>query len=358
MGLMKIRDAQLKKEEITVARDGMASLDDRLDQRPMLIGTIVPWPASWIPVGWVPCDGSLLPIIGNETLFSILGITYGGDGTTEFGLPNLYGKIPLKQEAPAARVTTITVKTDEVTEASTLITLGKAPQEVDTVGDITVCNETMVISVLTPCTSDGSITINLDNVPYNINVVTNVEAVEEVTSLTISAAATASGNVTVTLNGTAHEIAVSYGDDTSSVALKVQTLIDTLVGYSATVSESVVTITAEAGTETDATFDGDTTGVTATVNITTQGTDEIGDNAEEVALKIQSTINALTDYTATAEDNIVTVIADNPALEPDITFSGSTTGVTASINIIKEGEASYLALNYIICTAGVIPIQP
>jgi len=47
------------------------------------------------PKGWAFCNGQLLPINQNQALFSILGTTYGGDGRTTFGLPNLQGRTPL-----------------------------------------------------------------------------------------------------------------------------------------------------------------------------------------------------------------------------------------------------------------------
>lgn len=46
------------------------------------------------PKGWAFCDGQLLPINQNQALFSILGTTYGGNGQTTFGLPDLRGKVP------------------------------------------------------------------------------------------------------------------------------------------------------------------------------------------------------------------------------------------------------------------------
>ena len=45
--------------------------------------------------GWAFCNGQLLPINQNQALFSILGTTYGGDGRTTFGLPNLQGRTPI-----------------------------------------------------------------------------------------------------------------------------------------------------------------------------------------------------------------------------------------------------------------------
>jgi len=47
------------------------------------------------PLGWAFCNGQLLPINQNQALFSLMGTTYGGDGRTNFALPNLQGKTPI-----------------------------------------------------------------------------------------------------------------------------------------------------------------------------------------------------------------------------------------------------------------------
>ena len=47
---------------------------------------------NFAPRGWALCDGQLLPIANNTALFSLLGTTYGGDGRTTFGLPDLRGR--------------------------------------------------------------------------------------------------------------------------------------------------------------------------------------------------------------------------------------------------------------------------
>ena len=47
------------------------------------------------PAGWARCDGSLLPIAENDTLFNLIGTTYGGDGQTTFALPDLRGRMPV-----------------------------------------------------------------------------------------------------------------------------------------------------------------------------------------------------------------------------------------------------------------------
>ena len=53
---------------------------------------IISW--NFPPKGWTFCNGQLLPINQNQALFAILGTTYGGNGQTNFGLPNLQGRVP------------------------------------------------------------------------------------------------------------------------------------------------------------------------------------------------------------------------------------------------------------------------
>ncbi|MEM9835031.1 MAG: tail fiber protein [Bacteroidota bacterium] len=57
------------------------------------IGEIVMFGGNFAPRGWALCHGQLLPISQNTALFSILGTTYGGDGRTTFGLPDLRGRV-------------------------------------------------------------------------------------------------------------------------------------------------------------------------------------------------------------------------------------------------------------------------
>ncbi|MCO6457616.1 MAG: phage tail protein [Pirellulaceae bacterium] len=53
------------------------------------------WGLNFAPRGWAFCDGQLLSIAQNTALFSLLGTTFGGDGTTTFGLPDMRGRAPL-----------------------------------------------------------------------------------------------------------------------------------------------------------------------------------------------------------------------------------------------------------------------
>jgi microcystin-dependent protein len=50
---------------------------------------------GFAPKGWALCNGQLLPINQNQALFSLLGTTYGGNGQTNFALPNLQGRVPI-----------------------------------------------------------------------------------------------------------------------------------------------------------------------------------------------------------------------------------------------------------------------
>lgn len=53
------------------------------------------FPFNFAPKGWAWCDGQLLPISQNTALFSLLGTTYGGDGKSNFALPDLQGRAPM-----------------------------------------------------------------------------------------------------------------------------------------------------------------------------------------------------------------------------------------------------------------------
>jgi microcystin-dependent protein len=59
------------------------------------VGEIRMFGGNFAPAGWLFCDGSLLPISENETLFNLIGTTYGGDGQSTFALPDLRGRIPI-----------------------------------------------------------------------------------------------------------------------------------------------------------------------------------------------------------------------------------------------------------------------
>ncbi|MGY4396801.1 microcystin-dependent protein [Sphingomonas sp. UYAg733] len=63
------------------------------------VGEIRMFGGNFAPAGWAHCDGSLQPISENETLFQLIGTTYGGDGQETFALPDLRGRLPIHQGA-------------------------------------------------------------------------------------------------------------------------------------------------------------------------------------------------------------------------------------------------------------------
>ena len=100
------------------------------------VGEIRMFAGNFAPAGWVLCDGQLLPISENETLFHLIGTTYGGDGESTFALPDLRGRIPIhqgrrSQSSPSRRgVETVTLTTQQV-PAHTHPLVGSHEQRVD-----------------------------------------------------------------------------------------------------------------------------------------------------------------------------------------------------------------------------------
>jgi microcystin-dependent protein len=74
---------------------------------------------NFAPAGWMFCEGQLLPISEYETLFNLIGTTYGGDGQSTFALPDLRGRIPLHfgngfTLAETGGVETVTLTTSQI----------------------------------------------------------------------------------------------------------------------------------------------------------------------------------------------------------------------------------------------------
>jgi microcystin-dependent protein len=61
------------------------------------VGEIRMFAGNFAPEGWLFCDGQTLPISENDTLFQLIGTTYGGDGETTFNLPDLQSRVPIHQ---------------------------------------------------------------------------------------------------------------------------------------------------------------------------------------------------------------------------------------------------------------------
>ena len=86
------------------------------------IGEIMIFPYNFVPRYWARCDGSLLSIAANSALFSLLGTTFGGNGSTTFGLPDLRGRVVLGEGALNGTGTNYILGASGGSETRTLIT--------------------------------------------------------------------------------------------------------------------------------------------------------------------------------------------------------------------------------------------
>ena len=85
------------------------------------VGEIRMFGGSFAPSGWAFCSGQLMPISENDTLFNLIGTTYGGDGQETFALPDLQGRVPI-HAGTAATGTTYQLGEKAGTESVTLTT--------------------------------------------------------------------------------------------------------------------------------------------------------------------------------------------------------------------------------------------
>src|SRR6266516_1499389 len=89
------------------------------------VGEIRMFGGNFPPNGWAFCDGQLMAISQNDTLFTLIGTTYGGDGQATFGIPDLQGRVPMHTgqgpgisqnytEGEKAGVETVTLTTNTI----------------------------------------------------------------------------------------------------------------------------------------------------------------------------------------------------------------------------------------------------
>ncbi|HEX8527501.1 phage tail protein [Allosphingosinicella sp.] len=93
------------------------------------------------PMGWALCNGQLLPINQNQALFSLLGTTYGGNGQTNFALPNLRGRAPIHFSnahslGEAAGSTSVTVNIQQLPQHIHLLQASTTPVAATTANSI------------------------------------------------------------------------------------------------------------------------------------------------------------------------------------------------------------------------------
>jgi microcystin-dependent protein len=107
------------------------------------VGEIRMFAGNFAPAGWMFCAGQLLPISENETLWQLIGTTYGGDGETTFALPDLQGRIPIHQgngfilaETGGAEEVTLTINQIPA-HTHSLLASGAVGNQVNVAGNVT-----------------------------------------------------------------------------------------------------------------------------------------------------------------------------------------------------------------------------
>jgi microcystin-dependent protein len=123
---------------------------------------------NFAPAGWMFCEGQLLPISEYETLFNLIGTTYGGDGQSTFALPDLRGRIPLHMGNGAEQITLTVPQIPAHTHpflASTATSTGSNPQ-----GNVN--DQNVTIQIYTQGSSSdnlnpGSVTSTGGSQPHN-----------------------------------------------------------------------------------------------------------------------------------------------------------------------------------------------
>jgi microcystin-dependent protein len=123
------------------------------------VGEIRMFAGNFAPAGWMFCEGQLLPISENETLFQLIGTTYGGDGQSTFALPDLRGRIPIHQgngfilaETGGAEEITLTVSQIPAHSHAMLATINAAS---DTAPSSNAVLARALASTITPYGSDN-----------------------------------------------------------------------------------------------------------------------------------------------------------------------------------------------------------
>ncbi|MBL0013338.1 MAG: tail fiber protein [Flavobacterium sp.] len=83
----------MRKKLLLILLLGFFGIPKTFAQQQPFIGQIMAVPYNFAPTGWAECNGQLIPLQSNVALFSLLGTTYGGNGTTNFALPDLRGRV-------------------------------------------------------------------------------------------------------------------------------------------------------------------------------------------------------------------------------------------------------------------------
>jgi len=111
------------------------------------IGEIRSFGFSFAPTGWARCNGQLMAISQNSTLFVILGTTYGGDGQVTFALPNLQGQIPMHWGKGPGGFNTVIGEAQGTSNVT--LTVNQMPQHTHAVTAVTISDPTQRSAVPT-----------------------------------------------------------------------------------------------------------------------------------------------------------------------------------------------------------------
>lgn len=117
------------------------------------VGEIRMFGGNFAPAGWMFCEGQLLPISENETLFNLIGTTYGGDGQETFALPDLRGRIPLHFGggfilAETGGVESVTLTVSQIPAHSHPMLASTAPGTINTpAGNVTAASPSVTLYI-------------------------------------------------------------------------------------------------------------------------------------------------------------------------------------------------------------------
>jgi microcystin-dependent protein len=123
------------------------------------VGEIRMFAGNFAPAGWMFCEGQLLPISENETLFNLIGTTYGGDGQETFALPDLRGRLPIHfgggfTLAETGGVEEVTLTVQQMTAHNhAYLTTGNAGTQIDPAGNVLSASPTIDFYVVDTPTS-------------------------------------------------------------------------------------------------------------------------------------------------------------------------------------------------------------
>lgn len=133
------------------------------------VGEIRMFAGNFAPAGWMLCQGQLLPISENETLFQLIGTTYGGDGQSTFALPDLRGRIPIHQGN--GFILAENGGAEEVT-----LTVNQIPAHTHAMLASTDLGNQVNVQGSLPCNSNGALYYNTEvpNAPLNAADITPV----------------------------------------------------------------------------------------------------------------------------------------------------------------------------------------